>query len=94
MYIPTGNLLNTIYQIHPIYQEHIPKHQLYAQTYQVQAPTCIQSGRKCGVGSQRTCIHFIRLVARILTTFDNKYRILTCRDKRESYLIVLQQNNV
>ena len=31
---------------------------------------------------------------RILTIFDKKYRILTRRDKRESYLIVLQQNNV
>ena len=34
------------------------------------------------------------LIARILTIFDKKYRILTRRDKRESYLIVLQQNNV
>ena len=34
------------------------------------------------------------LIARILTIFDQKYRILTRRDKRESYLIVLQQNNV
>ena len=25
---------------------------------------------------------------------DKKYRILTCRDKRKSYLIVWQQNNV
>ena len=33
------------------------------------------------------------LIARILTIFDKK-RILTHRDKRESYLIVLQQNNV
>ena len=28
------------------------------------------------------------------TIFDKKYRILMRRDKRESYLIVLQQNNV
>ena len=35
-----------------------------------------------------------RLSARILTIFDRKYCILMCRDKRESYLIVLQQNNV
>ena len=42
-----------------------------------------QSGRKC-----------FRLLARILSIFDKKYRILRCRDKRESYLIVLQQNNV
>ena len=34
---------------------------------------------------------FFWLIARILTIFDNKYRILTHRDKRESYLIVLQQ---
>ena len=34
------------------------------------------------------------LIARILTIFDKKYRILTRCDKRESYLIVLQQNNV
>ena len=34
------------------------------------------------------------LIARILTIFGKKYRILTRRDKRESYLIVLQQNNV
>ena len=26
--------------------------------------------------------------------FDKKYRVLTHRDKRESYLIVLQQSNV
>ena len=37
---------------------------------------------------------FFQLIARILTFFDKKYRILTRRDKRESYLIVLQQNNV
>ena len=54
----------------------------------------LQSGRKCGVSSQRTCSHFFRLIARILTIFDKKYRILPCCDKRESYLIVLQQNNV
>ena len=30
------------------------------------------------------------LLARILTIFNKKYSILTCRDKRESYLIVLQ----
>ena len=35
-----------------------------------------------------------QLLARILTIFDKKYRILMCRDKRESYFIVLQQNNV
>ena len=29
-----------------------------------------QSGRKCGVGSQRTCSHFFRLLAHILTFFD------------------------
>jgi len=34
------------------------------------------------------------LIARILTIFDKKYRNLTRRYKRESYLIVLQQNNV
>ena len=49
---------------------------------------------KGGVGSHRTCGHFFWLIARILTIFDKKYRILTRRDKRESYLIVLQQNNV
>ena len=53
-----------------------------------------QSGRKCGVCSQRTCSHFFWLLVRILTIFDEKYRILTRRDKRESCLIVLQQNNV
>ena len=37
---------------------------------------------------------FFWLLARILTIFDKRYRILKCRDKRESYLIVLQQNNV
>ena len=37
---------------------------------------------------------FFRLIARILTIFDKKHRILMRRDKRESYLIVLQQNNV
>jgi len=35
-----------------------------------------------------------QLLARILTIFDKKYRILMCRDKREFYLIVLQENNV
>ena len=54
----------------------------------------LQSGRKCGVGSQRICSHFFQLLARILTIFDKIYRILMCRDKRECYLIVLQQNNV
>ena len=34
------------------------------------------------------------LIAHISTIFDKKYRILTRRDKRESYSIVLQQNNV
>ena len=48
-----------------------------------------QGGRKCGVSSQRTCSHFFRLLSRILTIFDKKYRILTCRDKRESYLVLL-----
>ena len=33
---------------------------------------------------------FFRLLARILTIFDKKYYILTCRDKRESYLVLLQ----
>ena len=37
---------------------------------------------------------FFWLIVRILTIFDKKYHILTRRDKRESYLIVLQQNNV
>ena len=37
---------------------------------------------------------FFWLIARILTIFKKKYHILTRRDKRESYLIVLQQNNV
>ena len=32
------------------------------------------------------------LLACILTIFNKKYCILTCRDKRESYLIVLQNN--
>ena len=48
-----------------------------------------QGGRKCGVGSQRTCSHFIRLLACILTILYKKYRILTCRNKRESYLVLL-----
>ena len=56
--------------------------------------TFAQSGRMCGVGSQRTCSHLFWLIARRLTIFDKKYRILTKRDKIESYLIVLQQNNV
>ena len=43
---------------------------------------------------RRTCSHFFRLLARILTIFDKEYRILTCCDKRESYLIVLQQNKI
>ena len=37
---------------------------------------------------------FFRFLAHILTIFDKKYRILTCRDKREFFLIVLKQNNV
>ena len=37
---------------------------------------------------------FFWLLVRILTIFGKKYRILTCRDKSESYLFVLQQNNV
>ena len=37
---------------------------------------------------------FFQLLARILTIFDKQYQILTCRDKRGPYLIVLQQNNV
>ena len=53
-----------------------------------------QSGRNRGVGSQRTYSHFFRLLASILTIVDKKYRTLTRRDKRESYLIVLQQNDV
>ena len=32
---------------------------------------------------------FFRLLARILTIFDKKYHILTCCDKRESYLVLL-----
>ena len=39
-----------------------------------------QGGRKCGVGSQRTCSHFFRLLARILTIFHKKYHI--SRQKR------------
>ena len=38
--------------------------------------------------------HWWKKLANILTIFDNKYHILTRRDKRKSYLIVLQQNNV
>ena len=34
------------------------------------------------------------LIAHISTIFNKKYGILMRRDKRESYLIVLQQNNV
>ena len=34
------------------------------------------------------------LLARILKKVDKKYCSLTCRDKRESYLIVLQQNSI
>ena len=68
------------------------------QNWHVQATTLTnttnQSGRKCGVGSHCTCSHFFWLIAHILTILDKKYRILTRRDKRESYLIVLQQNNV
>ena len=52
-----------------------------------------QSGTKCGVGVIALAVIFW-LIARILTIFNKKYRILTRRDKRESYLIVLQQNNV
>ena len=52
---------------------------------------CLQSGRKCGVGSQRTCNHFSALSA-FLTIFDKEYHILTCRYKRESYLIVFRQH--
>ena len=33
------------------------------------------------------------LLVHILKIFDKKYRILTCRDKRESYSIGLQQIN-
>ena len=54
----------------------------------------VQSGTKCGVGSHRTCSHFFWIIALILTIFDKKYRTLTRRDKRESYLIVLQQNKI
>ena len=65
--------------------------------------TIVQGWLKSGVGSERNLWHFFRLIARILTfrdkkyrmlTFrDKKYRILTFRDKTESYLTVLQQNN-
>ena len=34
---------------------------------------------------------FFRLLVRILTMFDKKLCILTCRDKRESYLIFFNQ---
>ena len=37
---------------------------------------------------------FSLVLARILTVFNKKRRFLMCPDKRESYLIVLQQNNV
>ena len=37
---------------------------------------------------------FFLALSAYLTVFDKKYHILTCRDKRESDLIVLQQNNV
>ena len=37
---------------------------------------------------------FFLLIARILTIFDKKYHILMLRDKWETYLIILQQNNV
>ena len=37
---------------------------------------------------------FFWLIARLLKISDKKYRILTRRDKRDSYLNVLQQNNV
>ena len=37
---------------------------------------------------------FFWLIARILTIFAKKCRILTRRNKRESYSIVFQQNNV
>ena len=37
---------------------------------------------------------FFWLIALISKMFDKKYRILTRRDKRDSYLNVLQQNNV
>ena len=36
---------------------------------------------------------FFRLIARILTLRAKKYRILRFRDKTESYLTALQQNN-
>ena len=52
-----------------------------------------QSGTKCGVGVI-TLAAIFWLIAHILTIFDKKYCILTCHDKRECYLIVLQQNNV
>ena len=52
-----------------------------------------QSGTKCGVGVIALAAIFW-LIACILTIFDKKYRILTHLDKREPYLIVLQQNNI
>ena len=44
--------------------------------------------------AQHTFSHFFRLLARISAISDKKYHILTCRAKRESCLIILQQNNV
>ena len=52
-----------------------------------------QGWLKCRVSSQRNLCHFLRLIARILTFHDKKYHILNFRDKTESYLTVLQQNN-
>ena len=43
-----------------------------------------QGRRKCGVGSQRTCSHFFRLLARIFTIFNKKI----------PYFDVSQQNRV
>ena len=37
---------------------------------------------------------FFSALSTYFNIFWQKYHILTCRDKRESYLIVLQQNNV
>ena len=72
-------------------------HKMYflSQNFSLPPEICTcQSGTKCGLGSHCTGSHFFRLIARILTIFDKKYRIWTFCDKRESYLIVLQQNNV
>ena len=44
-----------------------------------------QSGRKCGVGSQRTCSHFFRLLAHILTFFD-KNTVFWCVATKESLI--------